>query len=85
MLDCKCGRNCCNVMFQGAQVCKFILITSNFSWIFQSLGVSNIDHHYATLLALLQLSMPGIRQDISKSLIGEIPFGSSSMVVCIIL
>jgi hypothetical protein len=75
-------------MFQGAQVCRFILITSNFSWIFQSLGVSNIAIRMIiimTLLALLQLSMPGIRQDISKSLIGEIPFGSSSMVVCIIL
>ena len=75
-------------MFQGDQVSRFILMISNFSWIFQSLGVSNChpyDHNYVTLLALLQLSMPGIRQDIAKSLIGEIPFGSSSMVVCIIL
>jgi indole-3-glycerol phosphate synthase len=28
----------------------------------------------------LALSLPGIRQDISKSLIGEIPFGASSVV-----
>lgn len=43
-----------------------------------------LEHQSSYMNLHQQISMPSIRQDISKSLIGEIPFGASSMVVSLL-